>query len=356
MGKLLKITLLGAFLALLGERIMNFCHRTKVFNEVEPVDLPNCQLLKGIEAGAEDIEILPNGLAFISTGLKYPIMKSFAPDEPGQILLLDLKDGGLSPTPLRISEGFDTDSFNPHGMSLYINEEDGAVYLFVVNHPQLQSVIEIFRFVQEENSLIHLKSVRHELLNSVNDIVALGPESFYATIDYYFDGLSMKVVELLVGLPWTGVVYYSPGDVRKVVKGYYSGNGITMSNDKKFIYVADVTAHTISVYEKNKDWSLTPIKEIDLDTLVDNLSVDPVTGDIWIGAHPNAYKLFIYNPEDLPGSEVYRIQNIHSDNPIITKVYANNGSVIQGSSCASVYEGKLLVGTVYHRALVCQLE
>ncbi|XP_073532581.1 serum paraoxonase/arylesterase 2-like [Phyllobates terribilis] len=356
MGKLLKITLYGALLALLGERIMNFCHRTKIFNEVEPVDLPNCQLLKGIEAGSEDIEILPNGLAFISTGLKFDILKSFAPDEPGRILLLDLKEGGLSPTPLRISEGFDTDSFNPHGMSLYIDEKDGSVYLFVVNHPQLKSVIEIFRFVQEENSLIHLKSVRHELLNSVNDIVAVGPESFYATTDYYFDSISMKTVELVIGLRWTGVVYYSPGGVRKVVTGFYSGNGIAMSNDKKFLYVADVTAHTINVYKKNKDWTLTPIKEVDLDTLVDNLSVDPVTGDIWIGAHPNAYKLFIYNSEDLPGSEVFRVQNIHSDNPIITKVYANNGSVIQGSSCASVYEGKLLVGTVYHRALFCQLE
>ncbi|KAM4028985.1 serum paraoxonase/arylesterase 2-like isoform 1-T2 [Anomaloglossus baeobatrachus] len=354
MGKLLKITLVGALLALLGERIMNFCHRTKIFNEVEPVDLPNCQLLKGIEAGAEDIEILPNGLAFISTGLKFPDMKSFAPDEPGQILLLDLKDGALNPTPLRISEGFDTDSFNPHGMSLYINEEDGSVYLFVVNHPQFESVIEIFRFVQEEHSLIHLKSVRHELLNSVNDIVALGPESFYATIDYYFE--SMKVVEIVVGFRWTGVVYYSPGDVRNVVTGFYSGNGIAMSNDKKFIYAADLTAHTINVYKKNKDWSLTPIKAVDLDALLDNLSVDPVTGDIWTGAHPNLFKAFMYNPEDPPGSEVYRVQNIHSDNPIITKVFANNGSVIQGSSCASVYEGKLLVGTVYHRALVCQLE
>ncbi|CAJ0947576.1 unnamed protein product, partial [Ranitomeya imitator] len=242
--------------------------------------------------------------AAASEGLKYPLMKSFAPDEPGQILLLDLKDRGLSPTPLRISEGFDTDSFNPHGMSLYIDEKDGTVYLFVVNHPHLNSVIEIFRFLKEENSLIHLRTVRHKLLNSVNDVVAVGPESFYATTDYYFDSMSMKTVELAMGLRWTGVVYYSPGDVRKVVTGFYSGNGIAMSNDKKFIYAADIIGHTISVYKKNEDWSLTPVKEVDLDILVDNLSVDPATGDIWIGAHPNVFKLFMYNPEDLPGSEV----------------------------------------------------
>ncbi|XP_075683850.1 serum paraoxonase/arylesterase 2-like [Rhinoderma darwinii] len=356
MGTLLKLALVGALLALLGERIMNFCHRSKIFNEVKPVDLPNCQLLKGIEAGSEDIEILPNGLAFISTGLKYPMLVNFAPDEPGQILILDLKDDSLSPSPLRISKGFDSSSFNPHGISTYIDEKDDSVYLFVVNHPQLQSIIEIFRFVEEENALIHLKSVKHELLNSVNDIVAVGPESFYASNDYYFTHLYMKVVELFLGLSWTSLVYYSPGDVRQVATGLYSGNGITISNDKKYIYAADLTRHTINVYEKNKDWSLSPIKAVNLDTLVDNLSVDPVTGDIWTGGHPNLYKLFIYNTEDLPCSEVIRVQNIHSDNPIISRVYVNNGSVIQGSSCASVYEGQLLVGTVFHRALRCQLE
>lgn len=37
------------------------------------------------------------------------------------------------------------------------------------------------------------------------------------------------------------------------------------------------------------------------------------------------------------------------------RVYADNGSVLQGSSVASVYKGKLLIGTVFHRALYCEL-
>lgn len=43
---------------------------------------------------------------------------------------------------------------------------------------------------------------------------------------------------------------------------------------------------------------------LQLDTLVDNLSVDPHTGDIWTGCHPNGMKLFYYDPENLPASEV----------------------------------------------------
>ncbi|XP_066440572.1 serum paraoxonase/arylesterase 2-like [Eleutherodactylus coqui] len=356
MGTLLKITIVGLLLALLGERIMNLCHRARIFAEVNPVELPNCQLLKGLESGSEDIDVLPNGLAFLSTGLKYPGVVSFTPDKPGEILLLDLNDGSLNASPLRLSEGFDVASFNPHGISLYTDEKDGSVYLFVVNHPQLQSIIEIFKFEQEENTLVHLKSVRHKLLNSVNDIVAVGPESFYATNDYYFSNLNMKFVEFLLGLSWTGIVYYSPGDVRHVATGFYSGNGMAISNDRKYIYAVDLTSHTLNVFEKHKDWSLTPVKSVKVNMLLDNLSVDPDTGDIWTAGHPNLFKVFVYNPEDLPGSEVVRVQNIHSDNPIVTTVYANNGSVIQGGSCASVYKGQLLVGTVFHRAMHCQLE
>lgn len=57
----------------------------------------------------------------------------------------------------------------------------------------------------------------------------------------------------------------------------------------------------------------------------------------------------------LPLWQVLRIQNILSDEPVVTRVYSDNGSVLQGSSVASIYEGKLLIGTVFHRALYCDL-
>ena len=50
-----------------------------------------------------------------------------------------------------------------------------------------------------------------------------------------------------------------------------------------------------------------------------------------------------------------RIQNILSEEPKVTVVYAENGTVLQGTTVASVYKGKLLVGTVYHKALYCDL-
>ncbi|XP_030056559.1 serum paraoxonase/arylesterase 2 isoform X2 [Microcaecilia unicolor] len=323
---------------------------------IKSVDLPNCHLIDGIEAGAEDIDILPYGLAFISSGLKSPAMKSFAPDQPGKIFLMDLNEESPVATELKISPGFDVDSFNPHGISTYIDQNDGTVYLFVVNHPQFKSTIELFRFVEEENVLEHLKTIRHDLLPRVNDIVALGPDSFYATNDRYFSGEIMGFLELVLDLALSNVIYYSPQEVKEVATGFHSANGISLSTDKNYVYVADILGHNIHVMEKHADWSLSPVKVLEFNNLLDNLFVDPVTGDVWVACHPKMWELMFYSPENPPGSEVIRVQNILSENSIVTQVYANNGSVLQGSSVACVYDGKLLVGTVFHRALYCELE
>ncbi|KAJ6666620.1 hypothetical protein lerEdw1_020343 [Lerista edwardsae] len=287
MGKLLALAVVGIVVALIGERIVSFRNRLCASREVKPKRLPNCHLVKGIEFGSEDIDILPNGLAFISSGLKYHGIKSFAPDKRGEILLIDLNEKTPRPTELRISRGFDLASFNPHGISTFIGEDDN-VYLFVVNHPQFKSTVELFQFVEEDNSLVHLKTIRHELL-------------------------------------------------------------------QRYIYVADFKDLNIHVFEKHANFSLTSVKVLQLDTQVDNIFVDPYTGDLWVGCSPSAWKMFFYDPENLPGSEVIRIQDIHSEKPTVTQVYVDDGSVIQGCSVAAVHANKLFIGTVFHRALSCDL-
>ncbi|KAK2502333.1 hypothetical protein MC885_018252 [Smutsia gigantea] len=354
MGKLVPLTLLGAALALLGERFVALRQRTNASREVEPVEPQHCHLIEGLENGSEDIDILPNGLAFISTGLKYPSMPNFAPDEPGQIFLMDLNEQNPRIQALNISDGFDKESFNPHGISTF-TDKDHNVYLYVVNHPHMKSTVEIFKFEEQQHSLVHLKTIKHELLKSVNDIVVLGPEQFYATRDHYFINFFLGFLEVVMDLRWTYVLFYSPGEVKVVAEGFSSANGITVSPDKKYIYVADVLAKNIHIMKIHYNWDLTQLKVIRLGTLPDNLTVDPDTGDILAGCHPNAMKLLIYNPEDPPGSEVLRIQNVLSEKPRISTEYANNGSVLQGSSVASVYHRQLLIGTVFHKALYCVL-
>ncbi|XP_049640786.1 serum paraoxonase/lactonase 3 [Suncus etruscus] len=353
MGKLVTLTLLGIGLALVGERLVSFSKRAHAFREVVSIEPQTCHLIEGLEYGSEDIEILPNGLAFISSGLKYPGLPSFAPEEPGHIFLINLNEKNPKAQALQISDGFDKASFNPHGISTFI-DKDHTVYLYVVNHPHMTSTVEIFKFEEQQHSITHLKTIKHELLQSVNDIVVLKPEHFYATRDHYFTNF-LSTIEMILDLRWTYVLYYSPREVKVVAKGFGSANGITVSLDKKYIYVADVLVHNLHVLKRNENGDLTQLKVIHLGTLVDNLTVDPDTGDILAGCHPNGLKLLHYNPEDPPGSEVLRIQNVLSEHPRISTVYSNNGSVLQGSTVASVYHKKLLIGTVFHKTLYCEL-
>nr|XP_014708816.2 serum paraoxonase/lactonase 3 [Equus asinus] len=354
MGKLVLLTLLGAGLALIGERLVAIRRRTNASREVEPVEPQNCHLVEGLGYGSEDIDVLPSGLAFISSGLKYPGMVNFGPDEPGQIFLMDLNEQNPRAQVLNISDSFDKASFNPHGISTFM-DKDHTVYLYVVNHPNMKSTVEIFKFEERQRSLVHLKTIQHKLLISVNDIVVVGPEQFYATRDHYFTNFFLTLFEMAMELHWTYVLFYSPREVKVVAKGFSSANGITISLDKKYIYVADILDKNIHVLKKHDNWDLTPLKVMQLGTLVDNLTIDPDTGDILAGCHPNAMKLLNYNPEDPPGSEVLRIHNVLSEQPSISTEYANNGSVLQGSSVAVVYHGKLLIGTVFHKALHCVL-
>ncbi|XP_048117890.1 serum paraoxonase/arylesterase 2-like [Alosa alosa] len=121
------------------------------------------------------------------------------------------------------------------------------------------------------------------------------------------------------------------------------------------IYVADLFDSKVHVMERQDSNDLIPVKFVDVGSPVDNIEVDPETDDLWLGCHPDVWNFFSNNMEDPPGSEVIKITNILSDQPTVTQVYMDDGSVIIGSSVAATYGGKLLIGSVHHRALCCDL-
>ncbi|KAJ4931306.1 hypothetical protein JOQ06_025603 [Pogonophryne albipinna] len=343
----------AAFAAFIGYKFLKLNEMILASREM-PVKHLNCQYLKNIEYGAEDITILKDGLAFLSTGLKYPGLPSFS-DEPGKIYILDLLHPKPTPVELQIKGELDLNSFNPHGISVYTDEADDSVYLFVVNHPEHKSQVEIFHLVQED-TLVHLKTIAHPLLHSVNDILAVGKESFYATNDHYFASDVLHFLTLILDYPMCEVVYYSPEEVRVAANGFLSANGINISPDKRYIYVSDIVGHDIKVYERQQGEQLRFLKSVAVGSLCDNIEVDHRTGDIWLGCHPNGQKLMKYDPEDLAGSEVIRIKNILSEKPVMSLEYGDDGHVLVASTVAAPFEGKLLIGSIFHKALYCDLK
>ncbi|KAE8288675.1 Serum paraoxonase/arylesterase 2 [Larimichthys crocea] len=352
MKKVLVAALVAAFAAFIGHRILKL-HQILANREVTVKHL-KCHYLKNIEYGAEDITILRDGLAFLSTGLKYSVLPSFS-DEPGKIYILDLLHPKPTPVELQIKGDLDLSSFNPHGISVYTDEADDSVYLFVVNHPQNKSQVEVFHFVQE-NTLVHLKTITHPLLHSVNDIVAVGVENFYASNDRFFLNDALQFLSIFLGVPFCQVVYYSPKEVRVAADGISSANGINISPDKQYIYVSDIIDREVDIFERREEEQLVYLKSVAVGSLCDNIDVDHRRGDLWLGCHPNSMKLSKYDPEDPPGSEIIRIKDIHSEQPVVSQEYVDNGHVLQASTIAAPYEGKLLIGTAFHKALCCDLK
>ncbi|XP_019624272.1 PREDICTED: serum paraoxonase/arylesterase 1-like [Branchiostoma belcheri] len=319
-----------------------------------------CRLVPGVEQGSEDIALTSSGLAFISSGLLPPgfILDPVYYTFEQKMLVFDFKNPAEGAKEIKIVLASGED-FMPHGLSVY-EDDSGEVRLFVVNHGKgHRDSVEIFRFDAASNSLHHLKSVKHPLLYSLNDVVATGPETFYATNDKYTTGLYSRMAETWLLLPWSNVVYYSDGEAAIVADGLMYANGINISPDGRFVYVANPTTGVVIVYHRQDDNTLTFSHDITLHTGVDNIYVDATTGDLWVGAHqkPIQFSVHMQNASYPCGSQVLRIQDPATENPRVTEMYSDDGQAgLWGSSAACYLNKQLLIGTVNHRLMHCTVD
>lgn len=72
----------------------------------------------------------------------------------------------------------------------------------------------------------------------MNDVLAVGADSFYATNHASFPNEVLHYLVCLLGLPWCDVVYYSPEEVRVAASGIMSANGINISPDGRLVCVS----------------------------------------------------------------------------------------------------------------------
>ena len=69
----------------------------------------------------------------------------------------------------------------------------------------------------------------------LNDVVAVGPDSFYTTQPYYSrTSKLLQVIETFLGLRLGAVFYYGGKDVKKVESGLIP-NGINVSPDGRYV-------------------------------------------------------------------------------------------------------------------------
>lgn len=294
--------------------------------------------------GIEDITTdLVTGVAYLSSHDRRDISST------GNILVR--QPGSLSILKAMILPEMDI-AFRPHGISLL--QLDDVSYLFVVNHEKPRSS-SILRFTIKGDSLTAYKRFSHKLFISPNDVEAITPNEFYITNDHTsHKGLWRTFKDFTLSKDGN-VVYFKEGKAAVVSQSISYANGIRVSRDKQYLFVAATTENKLYVYNHTTD--LLPRKIVDskeLSTSPDNIEIDKF-GYLWIACHPKLLKFIAHKKNEKTHSPSQVLKLVYLPNTdykfLQEEVFLSDGSDISGSSAASYFHtdstNTMLVGSVY---------
>ncbi|XP_061197023.1 serum paraoxonase/arylesterase 1-like [Saccostrea echinata] len=307
-----------------------------------------CIELEDADGGSGDLSVLPDGRVFISSG--------FFPGSRGKLLFTDFLDPTHAVRELQIQGNINVSEAHFHGLSLWLNKEKGTMTIAVVNHPTSgQDTIEFFNFDEKKQTLIHTKTVKDPLFSSLNDIVLVQENQFYVTCSQKWTRL-----ELFLHIKMGEVLFYDGIKVKVVAGGHLFANGINVSPDQRFVYVAELLEKKISVYERKSDNSIELKQSKYLDTGVSNIEVDPHTGDLWVGAHPRISTLVSYMWKEGQGmvspSQVLKIKAENGILEDVIEVYLDDGGELTASSVAAFFKNRLIIGSLASNLLLCDVK
>lgn len=301
--------------------------------------------------GIRGFTSLEDGRTFISSGL--------FPDRRGRILYFDFADPEHKVAELKIEGDIDLTNFSPHGLSLWQDPKTGLITLMVVNHGNGESV-EIFQYLEKKATLKHIKSVRHPMFTMMNDVVAVSEKTFYITKMFHSTSPFMQNMEMYLLLSFGEIFYFDGSNMRSVASGLQVANGINKSPDGKYIYLAQPLARTVKSYQRLENNDLVPVDEYFIDSAVDNIEVDPKTGDLYVGSHPIFHQIVAHSEtmakEGISPSQVLKFQVKDGKFTDVIEVLMNEGKTITGSTIASMYKGRLIIGTLGQQLVLCDVK
>lgn len=293
--------------------------------------------------GAEDVTHIGNGVLLMSTGLSFS-------GSIGKLQMLDLQDHNKL-TPLNILNAPKREDLlaGPHGISTWRDPNTDQLFLYVITHPVEGDRVEVFE-VLKSFQLQYIRSITDPLFKLMNDLVAVGKDKFYITKSIHFR--KYIVLEWISHLKFGGIYYYDGNKAREVIQGYHVPNGINISPDKKMIYVAEWGTRSLKGLRIDSSNNLVEEWSVNTGTGIDNIEVDPDSGDLWIGAIPITWKILMGR---LRPSQVIRVKMRENKVSEMETIYQDDGRNIAGSSVATFAAGKIVVGSVTDQAIVCDV-
>ncbi|MBU2548134.1 MAG: SMP-30/gluconolactonase/LRE family protein [Proteobacteria bacterium] len=339
--------LLLTVLAFVGKTL----YRAGEFKRITPLAPGDCHAVAGV-LSSEDMAIdRRTGLVFISSDDRRAVIEK-RPAQRGAVIGYNLADP--VPALVDLTREFKKE-FHPHGLSLF-RSPDGRLSLFVINHTEAGHFIEIFDMVDKR--LVHRRGISDPLMNNPNDLLAVGPDRFYVTNDHGSSSDLGRTVEDYLQLSRAGVVYFDGSRFSRVVDDLSYANGIEKSPDGRTVYVAETLALRIGEYGRDpENGALTLKRHIDLGTGVDNIMVGE-QGSLIVGCHPKllTFSLHARDPGKQSPSQVLKIAFNPDRTYRVEEIFLSRGETLSGSSVATIFKGKLLIGSVFDgRFLVCDM-
>ncbi|KAJ3181180.1 hypothetical protein HDU87_001309 [Geranomyces variabilis] len=295
----------------------------------------------------------PSGLAFLACAVDTSIRSRWFPPlfhydqeaaltPKGAIVVLNLKTAKA--TPLKL-EGFPP-TFHPHGMSVITSPENpDEVLIGAVNHRPDGSTIELFSHNLKSHTAQHLETFKDEkILFAPNDLELVDRHSFYATNDR---GHAKHLGRLALGWAKGGHVIFKDADgkARVVADKLDYPNGIALSADKHFVWVADASQAQVIKFERKPNNGLRLRDVVELPHFSDNISVEPTTGAVYVAGIQEGFScsvVFARNGFACPAA-VTKITNNTDQDVFFGKkyktqpVFVDDGSRIEAISTAGVH-------------------
>lgn len=313
-----------------------------VFRTFETASTGTCKQVAGVN-GVEDIAIdRETKVAFLSGYDRRATMTGGSPR--GAIWTLDLNAPDAAPVDATTSAL--PDGFLPHGIAFY-RAYDGTKTLFVINHANGKHSVEIFDV--NGATLTHRRTVTGAALVSPNDIVGVGPESFFVTNDHANTAGLMRQLEDYGRLKQTTVQFYNGADFSTALSNIGGANGINVSADGRSLYLSAASELTVYVYDRDPNTNtLTQRAKVWVPGFADNIDVQ-ADGSLLLGLHSKIFELLAHvgDAKQLSPSHIMHLVPDGQGSFTAKTIYYNPGQEISGASVGAAANKRLLIGAIF---------
>ena len=359
MRKVLKIvgTVFGVLVIAVLVRVIYLVVDYDILRSTEREFAGHCVTLIGAE-GNEDITIdHVNAIGYVSATDRLGLTSG----EQDGIYQLDLTNAPDANTELQQLPISGLDILHPHGIDLW-RLDDGTVRLFVVNHTNTGSSVEIFDV--KENVLVHRRTVRDPLIFAPNDVAAVGPNSFYVTndqpsVEQTPEDIWDELWGFFRGVDPSTVVFLNDEEARIVADDLIRANGIDASADANEIYVNESLGQATRLYTRAANNDLVLKETISFRGAPDNLAVAP-DGSIYVASQADIREIitgFMRKDVSRVPSEVTKIIPA-AEGARVEDIYTDDGTEISFLTSAVPFDGnKFVLGAAFgNKIVVCEEE